>query len=382
MTFQRAFLGVVLVAAGCTERTSGREPATPPDAAAETADAAVDGGGGGDAGEPHDAGPPDSHIPDSSPLDSGRPDAGRRDGGPPDANLSDAAPIDSSLSDAAPRDTGVVDSSVLDSSVRDTGLPADGGADAGRFPSAQCSQLVVTGQATGTNGATWRYISTDNGVAYDLSGIILEPTTGTAPFPAVVVSHGKGGSATGYSRNAGQKFRAQGALVIATNYTHAQVPSGLPMGGNGGTSAENMLRAAKVLALLQCLPNADLTRVAAHGHSQGAFITGQLVGTWPDVFAVASHSAGGVSETGSVNDNVPTTTEAAARNITAPYQLHHGNMDEIVDLSVGQNMNAILTETGVAHEMHIYPDAGHAYVSLDEVVFSRVMAWYTEHGFF
>lgn len=34
-----------------------------------------------------------------------------------------------------------------------------------------------------------------------LKGILFKPATGTGPFPAVVISHGKGGTARGDSAN-------------------------------------------------------------------------------------------------------------------------------------------------------------------------------------
>src|SRR5262245_45268871 len=112
-----------------------------------------------------------------------------------------------------------------------------------------------------------------------------------------------------------------GMVAIATMYSHTgdNDSGNLPQGGEG-TSEGNMLRAIKARDLLGCLP-VDETRLAAHGHSMGAFITAQLVGTLPHEFAAASHTAGGVNEEGAA-----TRPDAAAR-IVAPYQIHHGSSD-------------------------------------------------------
>src|SRR5262245_33113931 len=56
-----------------------------------------------------------------------------------------------------------------------------------------CPAFVVTGNPHSTMGANWTYRSTDAGVRYALEGILFVPA-GTGPFPAVLISHGKGGT--------------------------------------------------------------------------------------------------------------------------------------------------------------------------------------------
>jgi dienelactone hydrolase len=241
-----------------------------------------------------------------------------------------------------------------------------------------CSKLLVTGDPTSAQGASWTYQATDDEVPYDLNGTLLSPA-GPGPFAAVLVSHGLNGSAVGAAKNTGSVMRTWGLVAIATNYTHSATPAGLPAGDVAASTA-NILRAHKTRQLLGCLPNVDGTRVAAHGHSMGALLTGTLVGTYAGEFKVASHTAGGVSDTGTVNNGVATTTAAAAAAIKVPYQMHHGDKDTVVPLALDQRLDQILTGAGIAHELQVYPNYDHNQMSGDATMFQRVRAWYTAHG--
>ena len=80
--------------------------------------------------------------------------------------------------------------------------------------------LVINGDPTSSAGASWTYKATSGGVTYDLEGTLRKPA-GPGPFPAVIISHGFGGSARGYSSNVGAEMVKWGLVTIATNYTHA-----------------------------------------------------------------------------------------------------------------------------------------------------------------
>ena len=59
--------------------------------------------------------------------------------------------------------------------------------------------------------------------------LLLPKPRDRGPFPAVVLSHGAGGSAQSYGRELGAVMRKWGLVCIATNYTHARgVPIGTP----------------------------------------------------------------------------------------------------------------------------------------------------------
>jgi acetyl esterase/lipase len=240
-------------------------------------------------------------------------------------------------------------------------------------PQADCSKFIVTGIPTSTTGATWTYNSTDQSVHYVLKGVLFKPT-GTGPFPAVVISHGKGGTAQGYSANVARSMRGWGMVAIGTTYTHAADAAGTEPAGPDGASAENVLRAHKARDLLSCAGQVDFTRVAAHGHSMGAFVTGQTLGTYPADFRAASHTAGGVSE------GINATKRPVAEQIRTPYQLHHGDADTVVHISQDQTLDSILTASGTPHEFHVYPGYTHEQIPFDATMLSRVRTWYRQYG--
>ena len=237
----------------------------------------------------------------------------------------------------------------------------------------------LSGDPEQSNGATWTYRATANGVAYDLQGILYKPR-GAGPFPAVIISHGAGGNVNAYSRGVASTMVQWGLVAIATNYTHA---AGVPLGAPGlatdeGASTANIQRARKVVDLLGALGYVDTKRIAAHGHSMGAFVTAATVGAYPSVFRAASHTAGGSVPDGTPNASAP--TESQVRGITTPYQMHHGDADVVVALSADQRLAASLTNRGVANELYVYPGATHPDVANNSSVFTRVRAWYQAHG--
>lgn len=238
--------------------------------------------------------------------------------------------------------------------------------------------FIVTGDPSAANGATWTYQATANGVTFDLQGILFKPA-GAGPFGAVIVSHGAGGNANGYSRSVARTMTAWGLVVIATNYTHA---GGVPIGSPGtaaepGAGTANIARGRQLVELLRSLGYVDLNRLAAHGHSMGAFVTAGLLAAHPDLFRAASHTAGGARPDSSAG---PAPTESQVSTIRAPYQLHHGDNDMVVALSSDQRLASVLLGRGVPHELHVYPGADHDDVSQSAAVLDRVRAWYAARG--
>jgi dienelactone hydrolase len=240
------------------------------------------------------------------------------------------------------------------------------------------AHLGIVGDPEATNGATWTYRDTVAGVAYDMAGILLKPA-GAGPFPGIVVSHGYGGNAGNYSRNVGTTLRSWGLVVIATNYTHA---SGVPLGSPGttaelGASAANVQRARRLVEILRALGYVDTDRLAAHGHSMGAFVTLALVATHPDLFRAASHTAGGVRVDGVVG---AAPTEAQGRAVRTPYQIHHGELDAVVSIAADRRFDALLGEQGTVHELRVYPTYDHAAIASDATMLARVREWYGRYG--
>jgi dienelactone hydrolase len=241
--------------------------------------------------------------------------------------------------------------------------------------------FVVTGNPESPAGGTWTFRGTDSGVVYDLAGALYKPL-GAGPFPAVILSHGHEGNAAYYASLLAPTMVSWGLVCIAANYTHA---SGVPAGAPGdstqpGASEANILRAHETYKLLRRLGYVDMSRVALHGHSMGAFVTTAVAGAYPADFRVASHTGGGVRPPSIVSGPGP--TFAQALGIRVPYQQHHGGADSTVALSFDQRLDSLFTAMGLEHQLYVYPGETHDQTRTDTTMLARVHAWYQAHGMF
>lgn len=240
--------------------------------------------------------------------------------------------------------------------------------------------LSITGNPESASGATWTLVGTLDGTAVDLQGLLLKPR-GRGPFPAVVLSHGAGGNAQTYGREVGGVMRTWGLVCISVNYTHSR---GAPLGAPGtrllqGASTANVFRAHAAVTVLARLRYVDVRRVAAHGHSMGAFVTTAFAGAYPGDIRVASHTSGGVLLDAIHREGMPFPSVAQARRIQAPYQWHHALLDYAVPFLFDRRLDSVLT---APHEGYLYRHLSHAEVATDPEVLSRIRAWYTAHGMF
>jgi dienelactone hydrolase len=239
----------------------------------------------------------------------------------------------------------------------------------------------LAGDPESPSGATWTYRATTNGVAYDLRGILKKPR-GQGPFPAVILSHGGFQNAL-TMLPAATEMATWGLVGIATNYTHA-TDTGAPLGSPGtdgerGATQSNVQRARKVLEILSTLGYVDMNRVAAHGISNGGFVTTATLATYPSAFRVASHAAGGALDPASGSPpSAPSPSVAAG--VRTPYSLHHGDPDDTNPLSSDQRLASILDASGVPHELWVYPGGGHTGFVQNPAFYARIRAWYARFG--
>ena len=241
--------------------------------------------------------------------------------------------------------------------------------------------FTLAGDPASSSGATWVYQADAGGIHYDLQGVLFKPQ-GSGLLPAVIIGHGAGGNAGGYSSRIARVMVGWGLVCIATNYTHA---GGVPIGSPGtvnepGASVSNVQRARQLVELLRAFGYVDMNRIALHGHSFGAFVTTATAGTYPALFRAVSHTAGGMLPDNSFTTALPTASQVAA--IRAPYQMHHGDRDFVVPLLADQLLDTALAVRGVAHELFVYPGADHDDVSMNAAMLDRVRAWYASKGLF
>jgi dienelactone hydrolase len=237
--------------------------------------------------------------------------------------------------------------------------------------------LSISGDPESASGATWTLIGTLHGTPVNLRGLLLKPR-GSGRFPAVVLSHGAGSSAHAYGSAVGSEMRSWGLVCVAVDYTHA---AGAATGTllELGASAQNVFRAHAAFTVLARLPYVDLQRVAAHGHSMGAFVTTAFVAEYPADVRVASHTSGGALLDAIHAEGMPLPSVEQVRRIRSPYQWHHALLDYAVPFLLARRFDAVLT---TPREGHLYWRLTHAGVAADPEVLSRVRAWYARHGMF
>ena len=190
------------------------------------------------------------------------------------------------------------------------------------------------------DGEKWSY----EGDGLSLTGILLKPE-GQGPFPAIVISHGRGGNADGFAMGKAREMVKWGFVCIGTNYTHAGgagSASGPGQGINSGASAENLKRASKCVEILDSLPYVGRKRICACGNSMGAFLTVALAAHMPDRIAAAAITAGGISERGGFY-----ATPAMAERIRSPFLIIHGSTDGTVKPESSLRLKEILDRSHV-----------------------------------
>jgi dienelactone hydrolase len=244
---------------------------------------------------------------------------------------------------------------------------------------AQLAGFVLNGNPQSAAGATWTFQDTVDGTWYDLEGILFIPSAAAPPYPAIIINHGTGGNAYGYSKNVAQKMVQWNFVCIAANLCHA---GGVAIGSPGdtsfsdmGASTNNFLRAMKCRDILVSLSDVDSNCIMAFGHSRGAYTTTGLVATYPSKFACAGHTAGGaISQTGYA---APST--ALAAQVTCPYIIHHGDSDNVVPAFYDSTLNIVFNSSGIPHEFWIYPGLNHPQMSADSLMYERTHDWFMNH---
>lgn len=226
-----------------------------------------------------------------------------------------------------------------------------------------------------------------------LDGILLKPE-GKGPFPAVLISHGLGGSAESFGLNKAREFVAWGMVCIAPNYTHnaraAGARPGGPKGGGPeakgrpgqhppdfGASEENIRRARACIEILRGLPEVDPERLGAYGHSMGGFVTIGLAASSPELLKAAAITGSGVSP----RAGFPAPSAEAAAKIRTPFLILHGGADPVVRPEQSVALKAALDRGGVPNERRVFDGEGHPIDQTKRAeVFAAVREWFSKHG--
>jgi dienelactone hydrolase len=158
------------------------------------------------------------------------------------------------------------------------------------------------------------------------TGIMLKPS-GNGPFPAVVIQHGAGGTANGYSLQKANEMMPWGLVCIGPTLTHAAGGETNP--ANMGFCSENLERARACLNILCSLSYVDTNRLAIFGHSMGAFATiGDASALAPRLRGCAISSGGVIPDSAGTNNAAPTVSQAAG--VKAPFLMFACDADPVV----------------------------------------------------
>jgi dienelactone hydrolase len=231
--------------------------------------------------------------------------------------------------------------------------------------------------------------------------VLLKPG-GDGPFPALVLSHGLGGSAQSMRRQAGEKFVSMGFVCIMPNYTHeAAAAMRARQGGQGprnerggpvppgergmrrggqedfGASPENVKRARHCLEILGSLPYVDQKRIGAYGHSMGAFLTVAFAADAPDKIRAAAITAGGISG----RAGFPAPPPEVAAKVRVPLLILHGTADTTVLPRASEALKAVLDENKVPNSRHTFDGVGHDLTRAEgDACFRLMREWFGKYG--
>ncbi|MCX7886620.1 MAG: alpha/beta fold hydrolase, partial [Verrucomicrobiae bacterium] len=228
------------------------------------------------------------------------------------------------------------------------------------------------------DGNRWTYRDGD----FEMSGILLKPE-GKGPFPAVLISHGLGGSAESFGLNKAREFVQWGLVCIAPNYTHNVRAAGKRPGTpataqtNYGASEENLRRARTCIELLRAMPDVDPKRIVAYGHSMGGFVTIGLAATMPDALKAAAITGSGVAP----RAGFPAPSVELARKLRPPFLILHGSNDPVVRPEQSAALKEVLDRNHVPNERRLFEGEGHPIdqTRRDEV-FRLIRQWFVQYG--
>jgi dienelactone hydrolase len=219
------------------------------------------------------------------------------------------------------------------------------------------------------DGDRWTYAEG----ARTFKGILLKPG-GRGPFPALLVSHGMGGSAETFSRRKAQEFVKWGFVCIAPDYTHVD--------GKGdrkefGSSPENLARARLCLDLLASMPDVDPKKLGAYGNSMGAFVTIGLAAAVPDRLSAAAITAGGVNPV----PGFPAPSVEEAGRIRTPFLILHGSTDTTVPPERSASLKEALEKSRIVQDRKLFDGVGHnLHQEKADEVYALLKEWFQKRG--
>ncbi len=217
-----------------------------------------------------------------------------------------------------------------------------------------------------------------------LSGWLLLPE-GPGPHPAVVISHGMGGSGRSMLNGRGREFVRWGFAAIATDYTHAGATGRLDR-AQAGASPENLRRGLGCVGVLRQLPGVDRERIVLYGNSMGGFLTVAMAAAAPGEVAAAVITAGGIAPDGRGVRGMPGVPGAeVARRVRTPFLILHGSDDTTVPPRSSERLAELLVEQNVPFKRYVIGGVGHNLFAahdpkMNGLINSKIHEWLESQG--
>ncbi len=191
--------------------------------------------------------------------------------------------------------------------------------------------------------------------AVDVSGYFYKPS-GTGPFPAVLVLHGKSGQPKSPPPEV-QWLATQGYVALAPDYF---TPIGMTAEKfDVSFYLNNVDQAREVLGqgleALKSLPYVSPGRIGVVGFSLGGYFA-FILASRDDVKCIISYY-------GAYAPTAPARYRLAdiIAQIKAPVLMFHGDKDELVPIANANTARDLLAMSGKQYEYIVYPGAGHTF---------------------
>lgn len=188
---------------------------------------------------------------------------------------------------------------------------------------------------------------------------------GTGPFPAVIVVHEIYGLVQ-HTEDVARRFAAQGYLTVAPNLLwHIGPPPAFTDRASFAAFRESlddrqMLASLDAtLAALRERPDVNISHIGIVGFCMGAYYAFLEAAANPTLAACVDFY--GSPLTGSHSENRPRTILEAAEDLRVPLLGLFGADDPSIPVEQVRDLERVLRKTGTAFEVHVYPQAGHAF---------------------
>ncbi|MBX7246250.1 MAG: prolyl oligopeptidase family serine peptidase [Candidatus Sumerlaeaceae bacterium] len=209
-----------------------------------------------------------------------------------------------------------------------------------------------------------------------ITGILKKPA-GNGPFPAIIISHGKGANLAGFTEAKANEMVQWGYVCIGLRYTHAVDDPDFSNISMDGARPENLRRANAMVQILKSLPYVRGNRIYAYGNSMGAFVTIGLCGQTTDEIRAAAITAGGIIPDG----DAASPDVAEASGIRSPFLMLHGENDTTVNPGQSLLLKQTLDGLGVENQRITYPGVDHnLHVTEAAEVYSQIQTWFANHA--